>query len=200
MIASASFSRISGLTSELWPWLLLGAGLLLVVVVWRLLALRRRRIRRQLDPRRITIKDIDGMLDGSDFERYLHRLFTELGYEDVYKTSTSGDFGADLVFADRYGERTVLQAKRYSPTNPVGLSAVQEVYGSMRVYGAQRAVVLTSGRYTAACRKLAAYNGVVLLDREDLEDIIDYFKGKQPEAAMETIEREPEDPPHPLQT
>lgn len=200
MIASASFSRISGLKSELWPWLLLGAALLLVVVVWRLLALRRRRIRRQLDPRRITIKDIDGMLDGSDFERYLHRLFTELGYEDVYKTSTSGDFGADLVFADRYGERTVLQAKRYSPTNPVGLSAVQEVYGSMRVYGAQRAVVLTSGRYTAACRKLAAYNGVVLLDREDLEDIIDYFKGKQPEAAMETIEREPEDPPHPLQT
>jgi len=200
MIASASFSRISGLESELWPWLLLGAALLLVVVVWRLLALRRRRIRKQLDPRRITIKDIDGMLDGSDFERYLHRLFTELGYEDVYKTSTSGDFGADLVFADRYGERTVLQAKRYSPTNPVGLSAVQEVYGSMRVYGAQRAVVLTSGRYTAACRKLAAYNGVVLLDREDLEDIIDYFKGKQPEAAMETIEREPEDPPHPLQT
>ncbi|CAM4063872.1 hypothetical protein GCM10007362_26280 [Saccharibacillus endophyticus] len=200
MMASASFSRISGLESELWPWLLLGAALLLVVVVWRLLALRRRRIRRQLDPRRITIKDIDGMLDGSDFERYLHRLFTELGYEDVYKTSTSGDFGADLVFADRYGERTVLQAKRYSPTNPVGLSAVQEVYGSMRVYGAQRAVVLTSGRYTAACRKLAAYNGVVLLDREDLEDIIAYFKGKQPEAAMETIEREPEDPPHPLQT
>ncbi|WP_172245058.1 restriction endonuclease [Saccharibacillus endophyticus] len=199
-MASASFSRISGLESELWPWLLLGAALLLVVVVWRLLALRRRRIRRQLDPRRITIKDIDGMLDGSDFERYLHRLFTELGYEDVYKTSTSGDFGADLVFADRYGERTVLQAKRYSPTNPVGLSAVQEVYGSMRVYGAQRAVVLTSGRYTAACRKLAAYNGVVLLDREDLEDIIAYFKGKQPEAAMETIEREPEDPPHPLQT
>ncbi|MEJ8303023.1 restriction endonuclease [Saccharibacillus sacchari] len=194
-------SGIQRLVGEWWPFLLIaGAALLLILAVWRLAARRRRRIRRQLDPRRITIKDIDNMLDGSDFERYLHRLFTELGYEDVHKTSTSGDFGADLVFADRYGERTVLQAKRYSPSNPVGLSAVQEVYGSMRAYGAGRAIVLTSGRYTAACRKLAAYNGVVLLDREDLEQIIDYFKSKQIEAAMETIEREPEDPPQQLQT
>ncbi|MCQ4088472.1 restriction endonuclease [Saccharibacillus sp. JS10] len=183
-----------------WLWISLGTALLVIVVASRVLVLRRRRIRRQLDPRRITIKDIDGMLDGSDFERYLYRLFTELGYEDAYKTNTSGDFGADLIFADRYGERTVLQAKRYAVSNPVGLSAVQEVYGSMNVYKAQRAVVLTSGRYTTACRKLAAYNGVVLLDREDLEQIIDLFKSKQFEAAMEMIEREPEDMPNPLLT
>ncbi len=201
MITSETPSLLHYFQSNLGLSLLIGAvALLLIFVILRLIVLRKRRIRKQLDPRRITIKDIDSMLDGSDFERYLHRLFTELGYEEVYKTSTSGDFGADLVFADRYGERTVLQAKRYSPSNPVGLSAVQEVYGSMRVYGAQRAIVLTSGRYTAACRKLAAYNGVVLLDREDLEQIIDHFKSKQFEAAMETIEREPEEAPKQLQT
>ncbi|MDO3411219.1 restriction endonuclease [Saccharibacillus sp. CPCC 101409] len=181
------------------PWIALGAALLLILVALRLAALRRRRIRRQLDPKRITLKDIDGMLDGSDFERYLHRLFTELGYEDVYKTNTSGDFGADLVFEDRYGARTVLQAKRYSVSNPVGLSAVQEVYGSMRVYGAQRAIVLTSGRYTGACRKLAAYNGVTLLDRDDLEEMIAAFKARRPEEAMELIESEPEEAPRVLE-
>ncbi|WP_172255750.1 restriction endonuclease [Saccharibacillus deserti] len=180
------------------PWIVLGTLLLLLLLALRLAALRRRRILRQLDPRRITLKDIDGMLDGSDFERYLHRLFGELGYREVRKTTASGDFGADLVFEDRYGARTVLQAKRYAMSNPVGLSAVQEVYGSMRVYGAQRAVVLTSGRYTAACRKLAAYNGVVLLDREDLAEIIAAFKSRKPEDAMETIEREPEDAPDEL--
>lgn len=178
-------------------WIVVGA-VLLVLILWRLVVLRRRSIRRQLDPRRITLKDIDGMLDGADFERYLQRLFAELGYEDVHKTNTSGDFGADLVFEDRYGARTVVQAKRYAVSNPVGLSAVQEVYGSMRVYGAQRAIVLTSGRYTGACRKLAAYNGVVLLDREDLETIIDAFKAKNYEEAMELIEREPEEAPHVL--
>ncbi len=179
-------------------WIVVGAALL-VLILWRMAVLRRRRIRRRLDPRRITLKDIDGMLDGADFERYLQRLFAELGYEDVHKTNTSGDFGADLVFADRYGERTVVQAKRYAVSNPVGLSAVQEVYGSMRVYGARRAIVLTSGRYTGACRKLAAYNGVVLLDREDLETIIEAFKAKKHEDAMELIEREPEEAPNVLE-
>lgn len=179
-------------------WIVAGAALL-VLILWRLAVLRRRSIRRRLDPRRITLKDIDGMLDGADFERYLQRLFAELGYEDVHKTNTSGDFGADLVFVDRYGERTVVQAKRYAVTNPVGLSAVQEVYGSMRVYGARRAIVLTSGRYTGACRKLAAYNGVVLLDREDLETIIEAFKAKKHEDAMELIEREPEETPNVLE-
>lgn len=177
------------------PWIALGALGLLLLLALRLAALRRSRILRQLDPRRITLKDIDGMLDGSDFERYLHRLFEALGYAEVHRTSASGDFGADLVYEDRYGARTVLQAKRYAMSNPVGLSAVQEVYGSMRVYGAQRAVVLTSGRYTSACRKLAAYNGVVLLDREDLDGIIAAFKSKRPEEAMETIEREAEETP-----
>lgn len=190
-------SRLGSVAHEPLLWIVVGAALLLLIL-WRLAVLRRARIRRQLDPRRITIKDIDSMLDGADFERYLQRLFAELGYEDVHKTNTSGDFGADLVFADRYGERTVLQAKRYAVSNPVGLSAVQEVYGSMRVYGAQRAIVLTSGRYTGACRKLAAYNGVVLLDREDLETIIDAFKAKKPEDAMELIEREPEEAPNVL--
>lgn len=190
-------SQLGSVAHEPLLWIIVGAVLLLLIL-WRLAVLRRIRIRRQLDPRRITIKDIDSMLDGADFERYLQRLFAELGYEDVHKTNTSGDFGADLVFADRYGERTVLQAKRYAVSNPVGLSAVQEVYGSMRVYGAQRAIVLTSGRYTGACRKLAAYNGVVLLDREDLETIIDAFKAKKPEDAMELIEREPEEAPNVL--
>ncbi|OWA35005.1 endonuclease [Saccharibacillus sp. O16] len=177
----------------------IGAALLVIFLLWRWGVRRRRQIRRQLDPRRITMKDIDGMLDGADFERYLQRLFAELGYEEVHKTNTSGDFGADLVFEDRYGARTVLQAKRYALSNPVGLSAVQEVYGSMRVYGAQRAIVLTSGRYTAACRKLAAYNEVVLLDREDLETIMGAFKSKKHEEALEIIEREPQQAPHTLE-
>ncbi|GGO03315.1 restriction endonuclease [Saccharibacillus kuerlensis] len=176
-------------------WIICAVILLLILIGLRLNVLRRRRIRRQLDPRRITMQDIDSMLDGVDFERYLYRLFTELDYENVYKTNTSGDFGADLVFDDRYGVRTVLQAKRYSPSNPVGLSAVQEVYASMRAYGAERAIVLTSGRYTGACRKLAAYNGVVLLDRDDLEEVISAFKARDLETAMEIIEREPETAP-----
>ncbi|MFU1794647.1 restriction endonuclease [Paenibacillus azoreducens] len=163
-------------------------ALLFILLVVRLVSSRRRRIRREANPRKITLKDIDLMADGSEFELYLFRLFYELGYDEVYQTTGSRDFGADLVFKGRDGRRNVLQAKRYGQSNPVGLGAVQEVYASMRYYEAERAVVLTSGRYTEGARILAAVNGVKLLDREDLEDIIHLFKSKHYDEAMAIIE------------
>ena len=68
------------------------------------------------DLKAIDITHIDKMLDGSEFELYLYRLFLELGYTGVYKTTNSRDFGADVVFTDRDGIRNVVQAKRYSVT------------------------------------------------------------------------------------
>lgn len=163
-------------------------ALLFILIVGRLISSRRRRIRREANPRKITLKDIDLMADGSEFELYLFRLFRELGYDEVYQTTASRDFGADLVFRDRDGRRNVLQAKRYGLSNPVGLGAVQEVYASMRYYEAERAVVLASGRYTEGSRTLAAVNDVKLLDREDLEDIIHLFKSRRYDEAMSIIE------------
>lgn len=163
-------------------------ALLLVLIVIRLVSNRRRRIRQEANPRKITLKDIDLMSDGSEFELYLFHLFRELGYEEVYQTTGSRDFGADLVFRGLDGRRNVLQAKRYGQSNPVGLGAVQEIYASMRYYEADRALVLTSGRYTEGSRTLAAVNGVKLLDREDLEDIIHLFKSRRLDEAIAIIE------------
>jgi restriction system protein len=163
-------------------------ALLFILLVVRLISNRKRRIRREANPRKITLKDIDLMADGSEFELYLFRLFYELGYNEVYQTTGSRDFGADLVFNDREGRRNVLQAKRYGQSNPVGLGAVQEIYASMRYYEAERAVVLTSSRYTEGSRTLAAVNGIKLLDREDLEEIIHLFKAKHYDEAMTIIE------------
>lgn len=89
------------------------------------------------DLKTITMAEIDRMEDGSGFEMYLYRLFIELGYSGVYKTVGSRDFGADVVFTDREGVRNVVQAKRYSISNPVGISAVQEVFSCMRYYKAK---------------------------------------------------------------
>ena len=82
----------------------------------------------------------------------------------------------------------MVQAKRYGANHPVGLSAVQEIYASMRYYEADRSIVLTSARYTEACRTLAAVNGVKLLDREDLDELIVLFKSRRIDEAMELIE------------
>uniref|UniRef100_UPI00406C2210 restriction endonuclease n=1 Tax=Paenibacillus sp. FSL H7-0350 TaxID=2975345 RepID=UPI00406C2210 len=139
-----------------------------------------------IDPLKITIKDIDRMADGSEFEEYLYRLFLALGYKDAYKTQGSRDFGTDLVFTDRDGYRNVVQAKRYSYS--VGLGAVQEVYSSMRYYRAKKAMVIASNQYTVACEELAGYNGVKLHNRNDLIVIMDLFKTRQIDKVKDIIE------------
>lgn len=139
-----------------------------------------------IDPLKITIKDIDRMADGSEFEEYLYRLFLALGYKDAYKTQGSRDFGTDLVFTDRDGYRNVVQAKRYSYS--VGLGAVQEVYSSMRYYRAKKAMVIASNQYTVACEELAGYNGVKLHNRKDLIVIMDLFKTGQIDKVKDIIE------------
>ncbi|WP_339320624.1 restriction endonuclease [Paenibacillus sp. FSL R10-2734] len=142
-----------------------------------------------IDPLKITIQDVDRMEDGSEFEEYLYRLFSALGYKNAYKTPRSRDFGTDLVFTDREGYRNVVQAKRYS--YPVGLGAVQEVYGSMRYYRAKKSMVITSNHYTAACEELAGHNAVKLHNRSDLIEIIDLFKAGQIDKVKDLIEAEP---------
>lgn len=174
----------------------IGVIVLLLLIAWiiRRVIRRGQRIRSEANPRKITIKDIDKMQDGSEFELYLYHLFQQLGYAEVHKTTSSRDFGADLVFVDRAGRRNVIQAKRYGANHPVGLSAVQEIYTSMRYYEADRSIVLTSARYTEACRTLAAVNGVKLLDREDLMDLITLFKSRRMEEALELIEEDDQEP------
>jgi restriction system protein len=143
------------------------------------------------DLKAIDIIHIDRMLDGSEFEIYLYRLFLELGYTGVYKTTSSRDFGADIVFTDREGIRNVVQAKRYSVDSPVGISAVQEVYSCMRYYKAKKATVIATAKFTEPCETLAGINHVKLLDRADLIRIIEAFKMRDIQAARNWIEAEP---------
>ena len=143
------------------------------------------------DLKTIGIAEIDKMEDGSEFELYLYRLFIELGYSGVYKTTNSRDFGADVVFTDREGVRNVVQAKRYSEYNPVGISAVQEVFSCMRYYKAKKAIVIASAKFTEPCETLAGINHVKLLDRNDLIAMIDDFMRDDIQAIRDRIEAEP---------
>lgn len=145
----------------------------------------------ELDLSKITIEDIDQMRDGSEFEMYLYRLLLELGYSNVYKTVGSRDFGADVVFTDREGVRTVIQAKRYGVDYPVGISAVQEVFASMRYYKAKKAMVIASTKYTESCETLAGVNYVKLIDRDELIRMIALFKLGNYEAVQDKLESEP---------
>ncbi|MEK3748996.1 restriction endonuclease [Paenibacillus sp. FSL E2-8871] len=178
---------------------ILSVLIVVVIVVFGLLLLSYQRKQKRsvafteenYDIKAVSIAEIDKMEDGSGFEMYLYRLFMELGYSGVYKTVGSRDFGADVVFTDREGVRNVVQAKRYSISNPVGISAVQEVFSCMRYYKAKRAIVIATTKFTEPGETLAGINHVKLLDRADLINVIEAFRIGDIIAARDIIEGEP---------
>ncbi|EJW14366.1 restriction endonuclease [Paenibacillus alvei] len=113
------------------------------------------------------IADIDQM-DGRQFEHYLGYLFKSQGYA-VKVTRAAGDYGADLVL-EKAGKKIVVQAKRHSKS--IGIEAVQQVHSSQNYYGASEAWVLSNRDYTEAARNLAKSNGVRLIGRDELVEMI----------------------------
>ena len=117
--------------------------------------------------RKSGIQEVDKMT-GEDFERFLGELFKRRGFKVSY-TAKSGDYGADLILKD--GQDIIaVQAKRYSST--VGVKAVQEIIGAVKMYNATEAWVVTNSHFTKQAEKLADINDVYLIDREELMDLI----------------------------
>ncbi|MBO2942792.1 restriction endonuclease [Paenibacillus sp. F411] len=123
--------------------------------------------------KRSGIAEIDKM-DGVQFERYLGHLFRSQGYK-AEVTQAAGDYGADLVLS-KDGKRIVVQAKRYSKN--VGLKAVQEAYGAIALYKASEAWVVSNSGYTEPAYKLAKSNGVRLVNRDELIEMLIQMKEK----------------------
>ncbi|WP_082926850.1 restriction endonuclease [Paenibacillus tuaregi] len=117
--------------------------------------------------KRSGIAEIDKM-EGVQFEHYLGHLFRSQGYK-AKVTSASGDYGADLVLS-KDGKRIVVQAKRYSKN--VGLKAVQEVQSAIAHYRASAGWVVTNRDYTDQAYKLAKSNGVRLIGRDELIEML----------------------------
>lgn len=103
-------------------------------------------------------------LTGIQFENFLESLFREHGY-DVQITSTTGDYGADLLLS-KNGIRIAVQAKRY--VGSVGVQAVQEALSGMAYYKCNAAWVITTGTYTKNAILLAKQSDVKLLKSIDI--------------------------------
>jgi HJR/Mrr/RecB family endonuclease len=76
-----------------------------------------------------------------------------------------GNFGADLILY-KWGRKIVVRIKKSEKS--VGLSAVQEVAGAIGYHKADKAIVITNGKYTKAAKRLAITNKVQALDKDDL--------------------------------
>lgn len=149
-------STIRGIIS----WII---GYFMFMTLWKI----RKKWRTSMKLRRAGIKEVDQM-SGEEFERFLGELFKRRGYKVSY-TATSGDYGADLLLKDGK-ELIVIQAKRYKGS--VGIKAVQEVLGAIRMYEATEAWVITNSYFTKQAKTLAEANDIYLIERNDLIELI----------------------------
>jgi HJR/Mrr/RecB family endonuclease len=116
------------------------------------------------------MSDID-VMSGYEFESFLKQLFEKMGYQ-VKHTSLSGDQGADLIIS-KLGEDSVVQAKRYD--QKISNKAIQEVVASIKCYKAHKGIVVSNNEFTNSARELASINGIELIDREGLNQLISTY-------------------------
>lgn len=115
-----------------------------------------------------TLAEIDEM-DGYKFEEFMKHVYEQLGYS-VYHTPRSGDQGADLILTSSEKTRTAVQVKRYS--GKVSNSAVQEVVAAKGFYKCTEGIVVTNSYFTSSAEQLAEANFIDLIDRNELEKLI----------------------------
>lgn len=155
-------------SADYWP--LSGFLLVLGIVAFFIIRQNVKKIKQQKELEELgsfSVSRLDSM-DGYDFEFFLKKLFELDGYK-VEHTKLSGDFGADLIISKK-GERIAIQAKRHNAN--VNLKAVQEVGMSLKVYHATKGMVITNSYYTDSAVKLAKLHNVDLIDRSDLQEMI----------------------------
>ena len=117
----------------------------------------------------IKLDDVND-ITGEEFETLIFNRFHSLGYT-VYYTTTSHDYGADLLLTVD-GVEYAIQVKRYNHKKgrTVGIDAVQQIIGAMYYYKCNSGVVITNSTFTQSAKDLASYAGNVLLwDRESLK-------------------------------
>jgi HJR/Mrr/RecB family endonuclease len=126
--------------------------------------------RREGETLNVRLEDVDRM-DPFKFELLVGMIYQTLGYA-ITETRKTGDQGAD-VFLEKAGEKTVVQTKLY--TAPVGNHAVQEVIAARSHYRCQHAIVLTNNSFTRSAIELAASTKVHLVDRQQLNAMLQTF-------------------------
>lgn len=95
-------------------------------------------------------------------------------HTDVQRVGRSGDEGADLLARDEYGQRVVVQCKRFAPTNKVRSDAIQKLVGAMVHHDARGGGwLVTTSTFSSGVNKYMTrhYGRIHLLNGPDLTDL-----------------------------
>ena len=120
------------------------------------------------EPDKTDISYVDGM-GGHEFEYFCADLLRAHGFVNVSVTQATGDQGVD-VLAEKEGVKYAVQCKKYS--SPLSNTPVQEVNAGKMFYHCHVGVVMTNSTFTPGAKSLAEATGVLLWDREVVQDMM----------------------------
>jgi restriction system protein len=112
-----------------------------------------------------------------DFEHLVRDIFEKefsISGGEVKITRASRDHGVDAIAFDPdpiRGGKIVIQAKRY--TNPVGVSAVRDLYGTLINEGASRGILVTTSVYGPDSYEFAKGKPITLLNGGNLLHLLE---------------------------
>lgn len=124
------------------------------------------------------IDDID-TLTGLAFEEVISKLYKKMGYQTI-KTPASNDKGADVIVWENTERQAgiLIQCKQTAGSSNMNADGVQEVYSSKAFYESRynckfkTLVITNAGDFTSNAKILATQNGVTLIAREQLADML----------------------------
>jgi len=91
------------------------------------------------------------------FEELVAYIMEKHGYE-VTLTQQSRDGGIDIFALKNEGFGnilTIVDCKKYSKTNPVGIATVRGMYGTLQIESASHGIIATTSRFTRDAKSLA---------------------------------------------
>lgn len=149
----------------------------------------------------VTIEQVDSLgNNGLDFEEYVASLYRYLPFVVSAETTTtyrkreqlppsiqnapgSGEQGVDVIvlfneqqfIEDSFYDGYIVQCKQYS--SKVGNDAPQEINTGAPIYEEHlckklKRVVITNNYFTDSAKNAALFNKIILLDRDDLQEMI----------------------------
>lgn len=105
-------------------------------------------------------------LTGYEYEHRIAQLLAQsVPHASIEVTKASGDQGADIIFSTNK-HKVIIQVKYYS--QPVGNSAVQQVYSAKEYYSGTSAAVISNAEYTKSAQDLAEKLNVILMHEDEV--------------------------------
>lgn len=161
-----------------------------ILIMW-LVSLAKRSATRQTFDSHSNLDAIRS-LSWSQFEDYVGEAFRRQGYSVERTGDPAGDGGVDLVL-HKDGMATFVQCKHWKAWK-VGVKPIRELLGVVSAQGAQAAVMVTSGRFTAEAETFAKANRIRLIDGDALATLVKSVQateGRVPAAAATGVPASP---------